>query len=180
MSERILLGGGCFWCLEAAYQEIPGVIKVTSGYAGGTVENPTYEAVCSGATGHAEVVELEVDPGKLPLAKGSRYFFVWQDPTTPDRQGNDVGTQYRSYIGMTNESQLEVVGEAMRHAQENYANLVVTQIEPFSRFWPAEEYHQNYFKNHPEQPYCQLVVELKVAKARSLVSKQLMESDAGN
>jgi methionine-S-sulfoxide reductase len=168
--EKIVLGGGCFWCLEAAYQTIPGITKVTSGYSGGEMPNPSYKEVCGGQTGHAEVVEVEFDPNKLSLDKILLIFWKIHDPTSLNRQGADVGTQYRSCIFYLNEEQKSVIDKHINALVENqvYDSPIVTQIAPLGTFYPAEEYHQNYFKNHPEQGYCQLVIAPKLAKLRDL------------
>lgn len=166
--EVATLGGGCFWCLEAVYDELKGVEKVESGYAGGNVPNPTYEQVCSGRTGHAEVVQITFDPATISFKELLDVFFTIHDPTTRNRQGNDVGPQYRSIILYHDSGQRAVAEQAI--AELNAAKLwgkpIVTELVPFTAFYPAEEYHQEYFQRNPYQPYCQLVVAPKVAKAR--------------
>ena len=166
--EVATLGGGCFWCLEAVYDELKGVEEVVSGYAGGRVANPTYEQVCSGRTGHAEVVQLTFDPRVISFEELLEVFFTIHDPTTPNRQGHDIGTQYRSII-------LSHSPEQQAIAQETIARLeaagiwdapIVTEVVPLTAFYPAEDYHQEYFRNNPQQPYCRVVVAPKVAKAR--------------
>ena len=167
-TETAVLGGGCFWCLEAVFDQLEGVQSVESGYAGGQAANPTYEAVCSGETGHAEVVKIDFDPAVLPFRDLLKIFFSIHDPTTKDRQGNDVGTQYRSVIFPQNQAQREdaqaVIGELSK------ANLwnkpIVTEIAGEEPFYPAERYHQEYFARNGRQPYCQMVVAPKVAKFR--------------
>lgn len=166
--EQATIGGGCFWCLEAAFGELKGVDSVVSGYAGGEVENPTYQAVCTSGTGHAEVVQLTYDPAVISYRDLLGVFFTLHDPTTLNRQGADVGTQYRSVIFPHSSEQEAAAREVMAAlgAAGVYDAPIVTGIEPLDRFYPAEEYHQNYFARNPEQPYCQLVVAGKVAKVR--------------
>ncbi len=159
-------GGGCFWCTEAVYLRIEGVLGVRPGYAGGSVEDPTYEQVCSGSTGHAEVIQVRYDPARVPYARLLEVFFRTHDPTTPDRQGHDVGTQYRSIILAHDDGQRRAAEEVLRRLTEAkaYAAPIVTQIVPFERFYPAEAYHQDYFARNPTQGYCRAVVAPKVAK----------------
>ncbi|HAJ34980.1 MAG TPA: peptide-methionine (S)-S-oxide reductase [Chloroflexi bacterium] len=166
--EVATLGGGCFWCLEAVYVELRGVEKVVSGYAGGHVKNPTYREVCSGSTGHAEVVQVTFDPAVISYADILRVFFTIHDPTTLNRQGADVGTQYRSIILYHDEAQKQTAIEVMQEvtAQRIWQNPLVTELAPLDVFYPAEEYHQNYFARNPMQPYCQVVIAPKVAKFR--------------
>ncbi|MFN7931720.1 MAG: peptide-methionine (S)-S-oxide reductase MsrA [Bryobacteraceae bacterium] len=159
--ETATLGGGCFWCLEAVFDEMKGVLSVESGYAGGEDAHPTYEAVCSGMTGHAEVVRVTFDPTVLGYADLLEVFFAIHDPTTLNRQGNDVGTQYRSVIFYHSEEQRVTASQAI--ANEAGA---VTQLVPAGEFYPAEDYHQEYFVNHTFQPYCMFVVSPKVKKFR--------------
>ncbi|HEU5070631.1 MAG TPA: peptide-methionine (S)-S-oxide reductase MsrA [Verrucomicrobiae bacterium] len=163
-TELATFGGGCFWCLEACFQLVPGVKAVTSGYAGGTKDNPTYQEVCTGNTGHAEVVQIEYDPAVISYEQLLQKFWEVHDPTTLNRQGNDVGTQYRSIILCRNEAQKEAAEKSKAEAQKELSRPIVTQIAPLKKFWPAEAYHQNYFRNHPEQGYCQLVIRPKVDK----------------
>ena len=166
--EVAILGGGCFWCLEAVYTELKGVMKVESGYAGGRVKNPTYEEVCSDETGHAEVVQVTFDPTMITYREILQVFFSIHDPTTLDRQGHDVGSQYRSVIFYHDDNQKRVAQEVMQEIETSkiWGKKLVTQLVPFVEFFKAEEYHQNYFKNNPCQPYCQAVVAPKVAKFR--------------
>ncbi len=173
--ELATLAGGCFWCLEAVYVELRGVEKVVSGYAGGHVMNPTYREVCSGATGHAEVVQVTFDPAVVSFADILRIFFTIHDPTTLNRQGNDVGTQYRSAIFYHDETQKQVAVEVIDEVtkQRVWPNPIVTEVAPLNTFYPAEEYHQDYFANNPMQPYCQVVVAPKVAKFRKQYFQQL-------
>ncbi|MCC5856695.1 MAG: peptide-methionine (S)-S-oxide reductase MsrA [Ectothiorhodospiraceae bacterium] len=162
------LGGGCFWCLEAVYQDMEGVESVVSGYAGGARANPTYEQVCSGATGHAEVVQLHFDPERIGYRTLLEVFFTIHDPTQLDRQGNDVGTQYRSVIFFHDQEQAATAREVMQEVEASgvWGAPLVTRLEPLPAFYPAENYHRDYFRNHPGQPYCQVVVAPKVAKSR--------------
>lgn len=162
------LAGGCFWCLEAVYDQLKGVESVESGYMGGQRPNPTYEQVCSGATGHAEVVQVTFDPAVITYRELLEVFFVIHDPTTMDRQGNDVGTQYRSAIFYHGDEQKRVAEEVIRdlEAERVFDARIVTQIVPASVFYVAETYHQEYFERNPSQPYCQYVVAPKVAKFR--------------
>ena len=168
MSEIATLAGGCFWCLEAVYENLKGVEKVVSGYAGGNVSHPTYEAVCGGATGHAEVVQVTYDPAIITFKELLEIFFAIHDPTTLNRQGNDVGTQYRSAIYYHTPEQKTQAEEAIRElkARNLWDDAIVTEITPLDVFYPAEEYHQHYFVRNPGQGYCRAVVGPKVAKAR--------------
>jgi peptide-methionine (S)-S-oxide reductase len=162
------LAGGCFWCIEGVFREVNGVENVVSGYTGGTTVNPTYEQVCTGKTGHAETVQVSFNPSKISYREILEIFFSIHDPTTLNRQGADIGTQYRSAVFYHNEQQKRVVEELIREL--NKANLwdkpVVTQIVPLDTFYPAEEYHQEYFSRHPEQAYCQMVISPKIGKFR--------------
>jgi peptide-methionine (S)-S-oxide reductase len=166
--EVATLGGGCFWCLEAVYQELPGVEEVVSGYAGGHVDHPTYDLVCDGVTGHAEVVQVTFDPARVSYREILELFFLIHDPTTKDRQGGDVGTQYRSAIFHHSEEQRRTAEEVMREVERsgNWDAPLVTELAPLEHFYPAERYHQDYYRRNPRQPYCQVVVEPKLAKAR--------------
>jgi peptide-methionine (S)-S-oxide reductase len=166
--ETATLGGGCFWCLEAVYNELRGVERVISGYAGGHVPNPTYEQVCSGRTGHAEVVQVTFDPEVISYREILEVFFTIHDPTTLNRQGADVGTQYRSVIFHQSPEQEQVAREVMAatNASGIWRAPLVTQLAPLDRFYPAEGYHQNYFERNADQPYCQIVIAPKVAKVR--------------
>jgi peptide-methionine (S)-S-oxide reductase len=168
MTQTAILGGGCFWCLEAVYQEMEGVTDVRSGYMGGQRANPTYEDVCSGTTGHAEVVEVTFDPSVTSYREILEVFFAIHDPTTLNRQGNDVGTQYRSVIFYRSDEQLRIAREVMAEltAAGAWRDPVVTAVEPATAFYPAEDYHQNYFRQHPNQGYCMFVVSPKVSKFR--------------
>jgi peptide-methionine (S)-S-oxide reductase len=164
--ETAVLGGGCFWCLEAVYQEMDGVTSVRSGYMGGQNPDPTYEEVCTGRSGHVEVAELTFDANKVTFRDILDVFFAIHDPTTLDRQGNDVGTQYRSVIFYNSEEQKRVATEAIAEHQSNWRDPIVTAVEPATTFYVAEDYHQNYFRDHSRQPYCMFVVSPKVAKFR--------------
>ena len=169
MSERretATLGGGCFWCLDAAYREIEGVTEVVSGYSGGRRPNPTYQQVCTGATGHAEVVRVEFDPDVISYAEILDIFWSIHDPTTRDRQGADVGTQYRSVIFYADDNQRRTAEASRDAVQQVWPRPVVTEIAPLEAFYPAEEYHQNYFVRNPSQGYCQVVINPKLKKLR--------------
>lgn len=168
--ETVTLGGGCFWCVEAVYQDLKGIEKVVSGYSGGNVENPTYEQVSTGRTNHAEVVQITFNPQVMTYQKLLEIFFHLHDPTTLNRQGADTGTEYRSVIFYDTENQHQGALQAIKEIelQKLYSNKVVTQVVPLKKFYPAEDYQQNYYKNNPGSRYCQLVVAEKVNKARKL------------
>lgn len=174
-TDSIVLGGGCFWCVEAVMQPLRGVERVVSGYANGHVPNPTYREVCSGSTGHAEVVEVTFDPDAISLHDLLTVFFTTHDPTTPNRQGADVGTQYRSGIYFATEAQRETAEAVSAEITEQgiYDDPIVTEIEPLDTFYPAEAYHQDYFARNPAQPYCQAVIAPKVSKLRRLYLDRL-------
>jgi peptide-methionine (S)-S-oxide reductase len=157
-------GGGCYWCTEAIYQMIPGVKSVSSGFAGGIKENPTYEEVCTGTTGHAEVIQIEYDPSVTSYKKLLHTFWEAHDPTTLNRQGNDVGTQYRSIILYRTEAEKAAAEKSKAEAQKNFSRPIVTEIVPLKQFFKADDYHQNYFRTHPNQPYCRAVIAPKVEK----------------
>ncbi len=167
-TDTITLGGGCFWCLEAVFEGLKGVSKVESGYAGGHLANPTYAQVSDGNTGHAEVVQITFDPNVVTLDTILRAYFTIHDPTTLNRQGNDVGTQYRSVAFYRNDAQKATIEKAIKETADSHEwnGTIVTEVKPFTVFYKAENYHQEYFKLHGEQPYCQLVVAPKVAKFR--------------
>jgi peptide-methionine (S)-S-oxide reductase len=173
--ELATLGGGCFWCLEAAFQQLRGVERVTSGYAGGAGADPAYEQVCSGATGHAEVVQVEFDPSEISYRELLEVFFVIHDPTTRNRQGADVGTQYRSAIFYHTAEQQATAEQLIGELTEEglWEAPIVTELVPLERFYPAEAYHQNYFRRNPYQPYCLGVVAPKVAKVRARYAARL-------
>jgi peptide-methionine (S)-S-oxide reductase len=168
-AELATLAGGCFWCLEAVYQELRGVGKVVSGYAGGRTKDPTYEEVCGGRTGHAEVVQITFDPGMVAFREILEVFFTIHDPTTLNRQGADVGTQYRSAVFTHSPGQKAVAEEVIREigASGIWEKPIVTEVVPLETFYPAEEYHQNFFRRNPGHGYCRVVIEPKVAKFRA-------------
>jgi peptide-methionine (S)-S-oxide reductase len=172
-TEMATLGGGCFWCLEAVYQELKGVQQVESGYTGGHVPNPTYEQVCDGTTGHAEVVRLNFDPEVVSYREILEVFFTIHDPTTLNRQGNDVGTQYRSAIYTHSPQQQETVRQVIAEMANVWDAPIVTEVSPADAYYKAEDYHQNYFKQHPLQGYCAFVVAPKVAKFRKIFAEKL-------
>src|SRR5437763_8189108 len=166
MTETAFLGGGCFWCLEAVFDRLSGVQSVESGYMGGHVDNPTYRQVCAGTTGHVEIVRVIFDPNEIPFPDLLDVFFTIHDPTTLDRQGNDIGTQYRSVIFYTSEEQRKEAEKVIAdlNAAHTYPSSIVTAIEPASKFYVAEDYHQEYYANNSTQPYCQFVVAPKLQK----------------
>ena len=168
-----VLGGGCFWCLDAAYRQIEGVTDVVCGYAGGHVESPSYEQVCTGRTGHAEVVRLTFDPTVIDEPTILDIYFTLHDPTTLNRQGNDIGPQYRSIMFARDAAQRERFQQAIGRAHGWWSDPIVTVIEPLTEFFPAEEYHQDYFAKNPDQSYCQVVVSGKVAKVRARFADRL-------
>ena len=174
-TERATLGGGCFWCLEAVYERVRGVTAVRSGYAGGSTAEPTYAQVCSGSTGHAEVVEVTFDPAEIGYAEILEIFFAIPDPTTPNRQGADVGTQYRSAIFHESEAQRDTARAVISALETEgvWDAPIVTEVAPLDTFWVAEDHHQEYFRRNPGQPYCQVVVAPKVAKFRQKFAHRL-------
>lgn len=174
--EAAVFGGGCFWCLEAVYNRVKGVKSVTSGYAGGKLISPTYEAVISGLTGHAETVKIVYDPDEILYETLLHIFFSIHDPMTPNRQGNDVGTQYRSIIFYANDEQQRIAQNVIKEliGQKLYEKPVVTEIVPLGDFYPAEEYHQKYFEKNPGKAYCQIVVAPKLAKFREKYGQYYM------
>ncbi len=178
--EVATLGGGCFWCTEAVFTELNGVLEVVPGYSGGALPGPSYEQVCTGTTGHAEVVQVTFDPTVLSYHDLLTVFFTVHDPTTKDRQGNDVGPQYRSVVFYRDAAQRATAEQVVRELQAEhlYRKPFVTEIVPFRAFYPAEEYHRNYFARNPERAYCQLVVAPKVAKFRSKFSARLKPAGA--
>jgi len=169
------LGGGCFWCLEAIYNELKGIIKVESGYTGGPVPNPTYKQVCTGTTGHAEVIQITYDPNIITFKEILQIFFTMHDPTTLNRQGNDVGTQYRSIILYHNQNQKKTTDQVINEiTQARIWNApIITQIIPYNIFYKAEEYHQEYYKKNPEQSYCRIIIAPKIAKLRKQYFEKL-------
>ena len=174
-SEVATLAGGCFWCLEAVFDDLKGVEDVVSGYAGGRVRNPSYEAVCTGTTGHAEVVQIKFDPSVVSFRDILNVFFTIHDPTTLNRQGNDVGTQYRSAIYYHSPEQKAIAEQTIAelNAQHLWGAPIVTEVTPIDTFYAAEAYHQEYFKHHPNQGYCQIIIAPKVAKFRKHILEQL-------
>jgi peptide-methionine (S)-S-oxide reductase len=168
-------GNGCFWCTEAVFEQLRGVVRVSSGYSGGQVENPTYKQVCNGDTGHAEVLQIEYDPNAVSFATLLEVFWKTHDPTTLNRQGNDVGTQYRSVIFTHNPEQERLAREykAKLDASGAFANPIVTEITPFTKFYPAEDYHQGYFRANGREPYCRYVIAPKVEKFRQVFGDKL-------
>jgi peptide-methionine (S)-S-oxide reductase len=173
--EIAILAGGCFWCLEAVYQEMEGVVSIESGYIGGHIVNPTYDQVCSGTTGHAEAVRITFDPEQTSYREILEVFFAIHDPTTLNRQGNDVGTQYRSAIFYLDERQRATAEELIRElsAEGIWDSPIVTKLESAGTFYKAEDYHQNYFRSNPRQPYCAYVVSPKVQKFRQKFAKKM-------
>ncbi len=163
-TETAILGGGCFWCVEAVYERLPGVLSVTSGYAGGQTDNPTYEDICTSKTGHAEVVKIEYDPEKISYDKIIDLFWDAHDPTTLNRQGADVGTQYRSIILTQNDGQQRIAKESMDRAQAKIKSPIVTEIVPLEKFYPAEDYHQDFYRENPMHPYNMAVIRPKLQK----------------
>ena len=163
-TEIATLGGGCFWCTEAVFQMLPGVKSVASGYAGGTKENPTYKDVCAGDTGHAEVIQIEYDPKAVSYEKLLETFWEAHDPTTPNRQGNDHGTQYRSIILYSSEAQRSAAEKSKAEAQKALGKPIVTEIVPLKKFYKAEGYHQDYYRDNLNQPYCRMIIRPKVEK----------------
>jgi peptide-methionine (S)-S-oxide reductase len=173
--EFATLGGGCFWCTEAIYKELKGVVSVTSGYSGGDVVNPSYREVCTGRTGHAEVIEIEFDPSVISFSELLEVFFSTHDPTTLNRQGGDVGTQYRSVIFYHNPEQKKAADSVIDHLNQDsvFGKPVVTEVVKWKNFFPAEDYHQDYFENNPLQSYCQVVIVPKIEKFRKIFSDRL-------
>ncbi|MEY2707175.1 MAG: methionine sulfoxide reductase [Pseudomonadota bacterium] len=174
--QKATLGGGCFWCLEAVYQQVRGVVHVESGYTGGQTLNPDYDSVCTGKTGHAEVVQIEFDANVLTYQKILEIFFAIHDPTTLNRQGNDIGSQYRSVIYAHDKQQRLLAEEVIKQlAAENiFDQPIVTELADLPTYYPAEDYHQNYFNNHPDQGYCAFVVSPKVSKFRKQFAELLI------
>ena len=166
--QTIVLGGGCFWCTEAVFVQVRGVVDVESGYSNGTTPRPSYEQVCTGTTGHNEVVKLTYDPARISTEQVLQIFFLVHDPTTLNRQGNDVGTQYRSGIYYTTDDQKRVADDFIRQLSQDkvFGKPVVTEVQPLSNYWPAEEYHQDFFEKNPTQGYCMAVAAPKVEKFR--------------
>ena len=176
--EFATLGGGCFWCLEAVYEELQGVVEVEAGYAGGDVAHPTYRAVCDGGTGHAEVVRIEFDPAQISYREILEVFFAIHDPTTLNRQGNDVGTQYRSVIFYHSDEHKRIAEAIIHEAQPSYGEQIVTQVAPAADYYRAETYHQEYFRHNAAQGYCMFVVAPKVEKFRNTFAAKRRKSTA--
>ena len=177
-TETITVGGGCFWCTEAVFEQLKGVVRVESGYSGGTVPHPTYHQVCSGDTGHAEVSQITFDPKVISLKEILEVFFTVHDPTTLNQQGNDVGTQYRSVIFYRNDGQKEVAKQVIKEieAAKIWDGQIVTKVDPFKEFYKAEDYHQEYFRLHGREPYCRIVIAPKVAKFREHFRDKLKDN----
>jgi len=180
--EIATLGAGCFWCVEAVFDDLRGVVDVVSGYSGGHTDNPTYKEVCSESTGHAEVAQITFDPKIISFKEILQVFFAVHDPTTLNRQGNDVGTSYRSAIFYHDDEQKHVAEEVIKEVTEEgvYDDPIVTEVTPFEKFWPAENYHQEYFANNASQPYCMAVVAPKVAKFRKKFVDKLKSQSAAS
>ena len=176
-NEAATLGGGCFWCMEAVFSEIEGVRRVEPGYSGGWVKNPSYERVCSGDTGHAEVIQITFDPMVISYREILEVLFAFHDPTTPNRQGSDMGTQYRSIILYHDMAQKTIAEQVIQELEQKgtYDAPIVTQVEHFEFFYPAEEYHKEYFKRNPQQGYCKIVIAPKIAKLRKHYLQRLRQ-----
>lgn len=166
-TNSLVLGGGCFWCTDAAYKLLPGVTHITCGYSGGTAKNPSYEDVCTETTGHAEVIKIDYDPAQISLDKLLDYFWVVHNPTQVGGQGNDMGSQYRSIILYANSEQKAAAEKSRAEAQKRFSDPITTEIVPLVKFWPAEDYHQDYFDKHPDQGYCQIIIAPKIRKLQA-------------
>lgn len=178
-NDTITLGGGCYWCVEAVYEILDGVIDVRSGYSGGTVENPSYESVCTGKTGHAEVIQIAFDSTKTSVDEILKVFFTVHDPTTLNRQGADIGTQYRSVIFYHNEDQKRIALEIIKALNEQnvYPSKIVTEVSPMSVFYVAEEYHQDYYERNSEQGYCRMVIQPKIEKFEKVFANRVKKGN---
>ncbi|RLM97207.1 peptide-methionine (S)-S-oxide reductase MsrA [Haloarcula sp. Atlit-7R] len=176
MTDQATFAGGCFWCTESVFKQIDGVVDVVSGYAGGHVADPSYEAVCRGETGHAECVQITYEPDEVSYEDLLAVHFTTHTPTTKDREGNDVGTQYRSAVFYHDESQRETVEAFIEEVQPGYDSDIVTEVEPLETFYPAEEYHQDYFEKNPDQSYCQLTIPPKIKKLEE-THEELLRAD---
>ncbi|MDP3899614.1 MAG: peptide-methionine (S)-S-oxide reductase MsrA [bacterium] len=178
-AKKIVFGNGCFWCTEAVFSRLRGVISVRPGYAGGSVANPTYEQVCGGKTGHAEAIEIEYNPILIKFADILNVFFATHDPTALNRQGNDIGTQYRSVIFYKNEEERGQAEDFIKKlaAEKVFSAKITTALEPLEIFYPAEDYHREYYENHSDQPYCQAVISPKIAKLRTKFQHLLKKSE---
>ncbi len=174
-TEQATLAGGCFWCLEAVFEKIEGVERVVSGYTGGQAPDPNYRQVCTGATGHAEVIQVTFEPTKISYKEILELFFAFHDPTTRDRQGGDIGTQYRSAIFFHSPDQKRIAQDLIAQLRDEgiFKDPIVTEVAPLTKFYPAEDYHQGYFEQNPTQPYCQAVISPKVAKLRKHFANRL-------
>jgi peptide-methionine (S)-S-oxide reductase len=168
-ADSVVLGGGCFWCMDAAYKLLPGVTHITCGYSGGATQNPTYEDVCSEETGHAEVVKVDFDPAKVSLERVLSYFWESHDPTQVGGQGNDMGNSYRSIILYANAAQKAAAEKSRAEEQKLHQLPITTEIVPLVKFWPAEEYHQDYFDKHPDEGYCMVVIRPKIQKLKGML-----------
>ncbi|MFL2803850.1 MAG: peptide-methionine (S)-S-oxide reductase MsrA [Dehalococcoidia bacterium] len=179
--EIVTLGGGCFWCIEAVFENIEGIISVVSGYSGGTTENPTYQEVCNETTGHAEVVRVSFNPETINFDTVLEIFFAHHDPTTLNRQGGDVGTQYRSVIFYHDESQKQIALETIKYLDEEqfFSNKIVTEVMKIGNFYIAEDYHQSFYQNNPYQPYCQFIINPKMEKLRQNYSHLITKDKTG-
>jgi peptide-methionine (S)-S-oxide reductase len=171
-ADSVVLGGGCFWCLDASYKLLPGITQVTAGYSGGSLANPTYEQVCTEETGHAEVVKIDFNPAVTSLDKVLGYFWHVHDPTQVGGQGNDQGSQYRSIILYADAAQKAAAEKSRAEEQKGRSDPITTEIVPLVKFWPAEEYHQDYFAKHPDQGYCSVVIRPKVDKLKRMLDAQ--------
>ncbi|HZV62605.1 MAG TPA: peptide-methionine (S)-S-oxide reductase MsrA [Methylophilaceae bacterium] len=178
MNDKLaVFAGGCFWCLEPVFSQLKGVHNVVSGYIGGHAANPTYKQVCNGDTGHAEAIQIEFDPAEISFEELLEIFFASHDPTTPNRQGNDVGTQYRSAVFCQDDEQRHITEQVIRRMNEEkvFRSPIVTEINAAGTFYPAEDYHQRYYENNPNQPYCMVVAAPKVAKIRAKYSNKIKD-----
>lgn len=173
MENKITFGGGCFWCTEALFQQLKGVIKVESGYSGGNVKNPSYGEVCEGTTGHAEVVEVTYNPDEISFEELVKIHLTTHDPTTPNRQGADRGTQYRSIIFYRSEEEKNLALKIIKEVQNVYENTIITELKMFEEFYPAEDYHQDYYISDPDRPYCQVVIDPKLKKFKQLYKEKI-------
>jgi peptide-methionine (S)-S-oxide reductase len=176
MTKSIVFGSGCFWCSEAVFKVIGGVTSTQPGYSGGSVENPSYERVCDGDTGHAEVTKVEYDPEIISLSELLDVFFSMHDPTSLNRQGDDIGEQYRSVIFYSNDDDRSVITQKIEETQKDYSKKIVTAVEPLRNFYPAEEYHKDYFQKNPSRPYCKAVIAPKVNKIKHSYSEILVRT----
>ncbi len=174
--EVATFGGGCFWCIEAIVQRLKGVEKITSGYAAGKTENPTYEQICSGTTGHAEVIQVEFNPEQITYEELIHIFMTSHDPTTLNRQGADRGTQYRSIILFHNKEQQQVSLDVIETLKDSFDDAIVTEVTPLTKFYPAEIYHQNYYNNNSNAGYCRVVISPKVSKLREMYADKLKDN----